>query len=749
MNHSDNQHASPRVSDESNRDWTRRSFVQSLGGMAVVAGVLAPFGWTSAAAEAATAAGSGKKDENDRERYRAISWWLTWDDLTWPNEALMDKIRRRADRCAASSVNCCILFGAHFRWDFMPLWGRLHDMVRFIGTELHQRQIVLFDHHSSVLTHRPRNQADALNIWRSNRHHVPFYPSSEVAATLQFNGSRLDDWRMLDVETGKPIYLPSYNAEQYCMNNPAFRAAYVQYLKQLRTETGIDGLMSDDGIYYSDWRACACKDCRKRFKKEYGHTLPPVSDTSFWGNRRSEAFRDWIAMRFRSCGDFLVDVQKALPPGFPLLSCCSSSDGYAMPAYGMSYQDFIRACNLVMLEMVGSTPSTVGTWDERIPSQLLQLAIARDHHAACFGLGYGFFPDTAFFVWALNKFLGSDCWFSTLKGRLNATQAQLDALADDSELVGEGYRWEKAHPQLFTGEVDTDIAMFFSRASRDFYGQCEADYAGDYQASCLGLLRAGISYEVVTDIPATGKWRRLVLSSAICLSADERRRLSQFLGAGGEVIATGPTGHYDQRANPVSKTWLQELGVSVDLVDPPRAGGFPPYHNLKKPIEIAQCRVLESSSKQGQNGWFIIPVGKGRLLWRPERISHKGIAPTVIAELRSRPGTAVVIKRHPATWQVRQYRDGNRLLIHALPTKVGTILEPKLQNQLNGQRIIERLQFTPLTQELVLESAAGLKRVVLYSPDLSEARTGRGSGGKTWTIDPSGVSRYFVLECSA
>src|ERR1039458_7709155 len=113
-------------------------------------------------------------------------------------------------------------------------------------------------------------------------------------------------------------------------------------------------------------------------------------------------------MRFQTCGDFLVDVQKALPPGFPLLSCCSSSDGYAMPAYGMSYQDFIRACNLVMLGMVGSPPSTAGTWDERIPSQLLQLAIARDHHAACFGLGYGFFPDTAFFVWALNKFLGSD-----------------------------------------------------------------------------------------------------------------------------------------------------------------------------------------------------------------------------------------------------------------------------------------------------------------------------------------------------
>src|ERR1019366_8575064 len=151
---------------------TRRSFVQSLGGLAAAAGVLAPFAWTAPIAGAAQPAGPRSKDEKERERYRAVSWWLAWEDLTWPNEALMDKIRRRADRCAASGVNCCMLFGAHFRWDFMSLWGRLHDMVRFIADELHQREIVLFDHHSSVLTHRPRNREEALNIWRSNRHHV-------------------------------------------------------------------------------------------------------------------------------------------------------------------------------------------------------------------------------------------------------------------------------------------------------------------------------------------------------------------------------------------------------------------------------------------------------------------------------------------------------------------------------------------------------------------------------------------------
>lgn len=727
----------------SSGDWTRRAFVKSLAGAALAAGTMPSFS-VAAAAESPPANRTAAKT-----RYRAVSWWLTWEDLTWPNAEAMDRIRRRADACAANGVNCCLIFGAHFRWDFMPLWGRLHEMFRFIADELHQRQIILFDHHSSVLTHRPRNRDEALNIWQRNRHHVPFYPTAEAAADWQFNGSRLNDWRMLDVETGQPVYLPAYHAEQFCMNNPAFRAAYAQYVKRLLAETGIDGLMSDDGMFYAHWRACSCEHCRARFEQEYGYRLPPVSDAGFWGNRRSEAFRDWIAMRFQSSGDFLKNARQVLPADFPLLSCCSSSDGHAMPGWGISYQDFIQSCNVVMLEMCGSTPTLAGTWDDRIPSQMLHLAIARDHHAACIGLGYGFFPDTAFFVWAVNKFLGSDCWFSTLKGRLNASEAQLAALADDPELVGEGFRWEQAHPQLFTGEADTDIAVPFSRATRDFYGQVAGDYVTDYHVSCQELTRAGISHEVVTDIPTCGKTRQLVLSSAICLSTEERRQLAQFLNAGGTVIATGPNGHYDERANPVAKPWLREFGVPVDLIEPPRPGGFPPYQNFQTPVEITQCRVPESFQAKLQDGWFSTPVGKGRLVWRPERISRKGVAAAVCQALQSQDRATVVVRGLPAGWRLRQYRDGKRLLIHALLGKVETVLHPSLENHFIRQRIVESVKFPPLTEELSLESPLALTRVMLHSPDLPDARFGRRTTDRRWSLSPAGVSRYFILECYA
>jgi len=84
---------------------------------------------------------------------------------------------------------------------------------------------------------------DAWGIWRRNRHHVPFYPSIDEASHWTFEGDHINDWRMMDVETGEPSFLPFYVAEEFCMNNPHFVKAYQDYVRRLVKETGIDGLM--------------------------------------------------------------------------------------------------------------------------------------------------------------------------------------------------------------------------------------------------------------------------------------------------------------------------------------------------------------------------------------------------------------------------------------------------------------------------------------------------------------------------
>ncbi|MDD4099049.1 MAG: hypothetical protein PHC30_09780 [Lentisphaeria bacterium] len=36
--------------------------------------------------------------------YRMVSWWLRKDALPWPNQALQEQFRRRADRLAAAGA---------------------------------------------------------------------------------------------------------------------------------------------------------------------------------------------------------------------------------------------------------------------------------------------------------------------------------------------------------------------------------------------------------------------------------------------------------------------------------------------------------------------------------------------------------------------------------------------------------------------------------------------------------------------
>lgn len=85
---------------------------------------------------------------------RFVSWWIDWHDLDWPDPDNLDRIRRRADSIAESGADAAMVFGAHFRWDFMPYWTILHDYLATVAEELHQRNLRLFDHHSASLIHR-------------------------------------------------------------------------------------------------------------------------------------------------------------------------------------------------------------------------------------------------------------------------------------------------------------------------------------------------------------------------------------------------------------------------------------------------------------------------------------------------------------------------------------------------------------------------------------------------------------------
>ncbi len=621
--------------------------------------------------------------------YRMVSWWIRWEDLEWPLPQLEDKIRYRADKLAENSVSHAVIFGAHFRWDFMPLWMNLHDMFAFIADELHQRNIKLIDHHSSVLTHRYNDRREMAEMRMKNRHHVSFAPTREVAAMLSYNGKLLNDWRMLDVITGKPAY-PGYTAEIFCINNPDFSESYYSYVKNLVAETNIDGLQADDGMFYPRFYACGCRHCREKFEREYHHILPPGNDLSFWGNWRNQAFKDWIRMRHRSVGEFLAGVKHVLPEGFPLMTCCSGSCDSAANENSCSYENFIAGCNAVMLEMCGNTPGLDGRFTHSLASQMHHLAVARQHQVPCIGLGYGFTAAQAGMVWAFNKWLGADMWFSTLKGRLDMKDRDLETLPDDSELVGIPFGFEKAHPEWFNGESQAQIAILFSRKTRDNYGGYMADYAHDYIAACRKIFEAGYDAVTVLEIPAPeSACNILVIPSAACFSEADKTALEHWLDSGKTIIANGPFGVFDENAERVEKQFTDAFGLHIELPEIVREPKFP--HDTWEKREPARC-VNEAKWHKPADNFY----------WNPVRMQD--MAGDALFEI-----IAGTLSEHDITvidgrgWYMRKFRDDKkRIIVHVIAAEY----ELKLDKELESKRA--HINNNNITTEIIPKNSAAV-----------------------------------------
>ncbi len=685
-----------------------------------------------------------KKGEN----YRAASWWITWEDISWPNEDIADKFRYRADKALKSGVNMAVIYGAHFRWDFMPLWMNLHNMIKFVADELHQRDILLFDHHSSVLTHRYSNQAEAETMRRRNRHHLPFAPSRDIAGEWTYKGMKLNDWRMIDLVSGKPVFLERYTAEQFCMNNPDFQKAYQEYVRRLLAETGIDGLMSDDGIFYSGWTSCGCGHCRKKFMENYGHEVPPVSDTGFWGNYQNEAFKDWIEMRFSTTREFLEGVKSVTGKDFPLMSCCSDSVGFYLPGYGMTYQEFIKPCNHIMLEMCGNTPTLEGNWQGNFPVQMLHVGIGRENSAPCLGLGYGFSEVAADFIWAFNKFLGSGTWISSIKGRLGLRDSEMLSLKDDAELSGNGFNWEKNNPGLFDADADSGVAVFFSRWSRDFYGMTEQDYQADYCKTCFELLNNNLTFDVVTTIPLQpAEYKVLIVSSAICLAAEEYAALNNYLNNGGTVIASGPVGYYDQRANKVLEPWLEQFEIISKTAEPERIAAFPPWSKQEKIIPVC------SGTYQGRNlastEWIELNSGKGKLLWTPGRMQSDFKELAIAGLVRNFFSEDFVFPPLDCGWQFRVFKKDNKSFVHVLAGKfdVGCMdeLEKKRREHAGNNLINSITRNENSSSRISLELNKDFKQAKYHAP-LNGIQKALTISNRKIEIDIDKDAYYLLLE---
>jgi hypothetical protein len=276
---------------------------------------------------------------------RFASWWLTWEDLEWPDLGLESKWKRRAEILKSQGVNTVVVFGFHFRWDYIFIADRVLEILARISDICHDCGLRFVEHHSAVCVHRVRNVQDRWKIRRENHHHVPFYPDNWES--LEIEGSKLADWRELSARTEEPVHVERYNCAVFCPNNLDFQKAYMRQIERLLERVHIDALMSDDVMFFDDTFTCSCRYCRDRFRNEAGLELPSPFNKDFWDNRENPDFQKWIQLRYKWTSEHHQRLRSFLPQSAALWACASDcldaglADLGFSPQHNVSYWDAV------------------------------------------------------------------------------------------------------------------------------------------------------------------------------------------------------------------------------------------------------------------------------------------------------------------------------------------------------------------------------------------------------------------------
>ena len=489
------------------------------------------------------------------ERNRIATWWIHWRDLDWPNQDNMDKIKRRAEGLAKADVTAAMIFGAHFRWDYLPILPLLHDYLAAVSEELGQYGVKLFDHHSVNLVHRYSTREEMRRVMLHSGPHLPFSPTWEAASTWQYKGKFLNDWRMIDVKTGKPAWFPQYTGECFCHRNPEYKEAYFDYIKTLVADTGIVGLSADDAMHYMRLNTCGCRWCREELKRRAGIDLPPIGDQTFWYNWENEAWHQWLDLRFDATAEFYADLRNVLPEDFMLTGCGSDSASTQTLYMASDARKFLAGCNYVNMEMNGNTPPykhDPGTLNRPIEYRLINAvhhqAAAREAGTRAFNTGFAHAEVTANHVWAVSKLLDADAWISTLKARLGLPWKILDTIPNEEDIVGTAFGFEKNHPDLFTGDMAAQLGVYFSYETRNhtMFGGLQKGYCLDFSTTVATLFRNGICPHALFRFPEDAETYPLILlPSAARMTAEEMSAMERYLASGGRILATGPSAAWD------------------------------------------------------------------------------------------------------------------------------------------------------------------------------------------------------------
>lgn len=474
-------------------------------------------------------------------------WLVNNMDLT------LEEARKKACQYKEKGIDAVVLFWrgqgdqyyhilfdrAHFE-EGQDTLQMLNNVVAIIVKACHENEIKVIEHHGVAFVHMD----DDIR----NKH-----PSE-----LWYKKWNLGEWLAYNAETGEESFVKQYKGKVFCPNNPKYLEAYRDYVADV-ISIGTDGLMSDDVVFYPSWYSCGCQYCREKFSRETGYNLPaPGQGYGFWENFDNPAWRAWLKFRMKSAGDFHINIEAQVTKlGLPLLrlACCSEiTPTYGSQFYGMSYEEYIRGCNMIHFENYSGLLACF-CWQRIGAEAKVYTALGKLYQVPIITMFYPRNANEYFFYWALTKMWGHGYWGS-------------ETFAEGTkDLMGSLILWEKQNQELFKrGHMESlsSIAVVFSKQTRDVYKGCHDDYyVNEWAGWCETLLEANLQFDVLLDadmnMDKLRKYELLILANVACLSSKQLNVIEEFVSNGGNLLVTHETSLYDETGERRDDFGLKDL----------------------------------------------------------------------------------------------------------------------------------------------------------------------------------------------
>lgn len=348
-----------------------------------------------------------------------------------------------------------------------------------------------------------------------------------------------------------------------CPNDAEYKQLVISHFMQL-TQTGIDGIWIDIPKFlcdFGDWEdnwACHCQDCKTKFREDTGLELPATVD---WDDT---TWKTWIIWRQHVIKDYIKDLNTAVKKVNPdckiIVEHWHGIDaGSVREAWSPIFLREVTDCLAHEYAAASYTEKTYDYYNylRDIASYLYYRGLDTDHPSWILAYSSGVEGQTMLAASVLStgcNFYDTDA--PDMSGTVNLHQQE------------KIFSWIAQHQKYYYNtEPWANTGVYYSKRTMDFYQHdYEADFYCDFMGVCMMLLEFHVPYQVLFSLDDIDRYHTIFLPTTACMSDEEINKINEFVKNGGNVVATGKSGQYDEWGVTRSHNLLSDSAVFMDAV---------------------------------------------------------------------------------------------------------------------------------------------------------------------------------------